>query len=35
MVLKIGTRSAYQFDSEQEEELEAILKDRAKVQPSS
>ena len=35
MVLKIGTRSAYQFDSDQEEELQAILKERAKAKPPS
>jgi hypothetical protein len=35
MVLKIGTRSAYQFDSDQEEELQAILKERPKIRPSS
>ena len=35
MVLKIGTRSAFQFDSDQEDELQAILKERAQVQPSS
>jgi hypothetical protein len=35
MVLKIGTRSVYQFDSDQEEELQAILKERPKAKPSS
>jgi hypothetical protein len=33
MVLKIGTRSAYQFDSDQEQELQAILKERDKSSP--
>ena len=33
MVLKLGSRSAYQFDSDQEQELEAILKVREKSSP--
>jgi hypothetical protein len=33
MVLKLGSRSAYQFDSDQEDVLEAILKEREAPSP--